>query len=73
MTAIPQRMHTVRWGETLATIARTYYGDVNLAPAIYDANRGVLRGPNNLQPYTQLVIPNLAHTATVDVIEEDNL
>lgn len=48
--------HTVAWGETLATIARDYYSNADMAAEIYHANRDVIPDPNSLQPYTVLVL-----------------
>lgn len=49
--------HTVAWGETLATIAHDYYGDINMAAVIYQINRLTIPNPNNLQPYQTLIMP----------------
>jgi LysM repeat protein len=48
------RTHTVRSGDTLAKIAKTYGTTVD---AIYQANRGVMRSPNELRVGVTLAIP----------------
>ncbi len=55
----PPRMHTVKWGETLATISVKYYGSALYAGEIWNMNRHVLASPNNLQPYSTICIPYL--------------
>ena len=57
--AIPAapRRHTVADGETLFSLARQYYGDVNRFIDIYDANRDQLHRPDQLPVGTELVIP----------------
>ncbi len=42
-----------------ASIARQFYSDPNRWNAIYQANRSVIRNPNNVKPGTQLRIPAL--------------
>lgn len=53
----PVKRHTVRDGDTLADLAKRYYGDDKLAAALYDANRGVLRDPELLPIGAVLTIP----------------
>jgi nucleoid-associated protein YgaU len=52
------RRHTVREGDTLFNLARTYYGDAELFGLIYQANRGVLSQPDPLPVGAELVIPD---------------
>jgi len=53
------RRHVVRDGETLRSLARHYYSDEARADAIFQANRGVLTTPEQVEPGTTLVIPDL--------------
>jgi nucleoid-associated protein YgaU len=49
--------HEVKKGETLWKIAEQYYGDGNLYPKIFDANRDVLKDPNRINIGQKLRIP----------------
>jgi nucleoid-associated protein YgaU len=49
--------HEVTKGETLWKIAEQYYGDGNLYPKIFDANRDVLKDPNKISIGQKLRIP----------------
>jgi len=53
-----QRRYTVQAGDTLSKISRQYYGDPNQFTKIFDANRSVLKDPNNIYPGQELVIPD---------------
>ena len=53
----PERRHVVREGESLASIARDYYGDDERAQAIYAANRDQIRDPEHLRPGQTLILP----------------
>jgi len=52
------RRHTVRDGDTLFSLSRQYYGDVERFGLIYQANRGVLQSPDALPVGADLVIPD---------------
>ena len=56
------RMHLVKPGENLSTIAEKYYGNGCKAHAlaIYQANRAVIADPNNVYPGQHLAIPHIA-------------
>lgn len=56
-SAQPPRDHVVVAGETLADIARRYYGDAARAEEIYAANRDRIRDPDQLHAGQTLVIP----------------
>jgi nucleoid-associated protein YgaU len=56
----PLGQHTVAKDDWLSTIARTWYGDMNLWPAIYDANRDQIADPNKIKPGWVLTIPDLS-------------
>jgi len=51
------RHYTVKPGDTLSKISREFYGDPNQYTKIFNANRGVLRDPNTINPGQELVIP----------------
>jgi nucleoid-associated protein YgaU len=53
-----QRRYKVQPGDTLSKISREYYGDPNQFTKIFNANRGVLKDPNTIQPGQELVIPD---------------
>ncbi|MDR0352668.1 MAG: LysM peptidoglycan-binding domain-containing protein [Opitutaceae bacterium] len=50
-------MHTVKPGETLSEIAKTYYGSAARWPEIHDANLDKLKDPATLALGMELVIP----------------
>jgi nucleoid-associated protein YgaU len=52
-----QRRYTVKPGDTLSKISREFYGDAKQYTKIFDANRGILRDPNAINPGQELVIP----------------
>lgn len=43
-------IHIVKPGETLSEIAQKYYGSASRFSDIYDANKKILSGPNQLKP-----------------------
>jgi nucleoid-associated protein YgaU len=49
--------HEVKKGETLWKIAEHYYGDGNLHPKIFEANKDVLKDPNKIRIGQRLRIP----------------
>lgn len=49
--------HTVKSGDTLWGIAKTYYGNGALYPKIYNANKNIIKNPNLIYPGQKLVIP----------------
>jgi nucleoid-associated protein YgaU len=51
------RRYTVQSGDTLSKISRQFYGDAAQYMRIFNANRGVLRDPNTINPGQELVIP----------------
>src|SRR5262245_14278225 len=57
LAAQPQRLeHTVKRGDTLWDLARTYLNNPFLWPAIYDVNRSVVENPHWIQPDQNLII-----------------
>lgn len=53
------RYHTVVKGDWLSKIAKTYYGDANKYPVIFEANKPMLTDPDKIYPGQMLRIPNL--------------
>ncbi len=52
------RTYTVKQGDNLSKIAKTFYGSANLWPRIYEANRAVIgKDPNRIYPGWVLTIP----------------
>src|SRR5215475_10249420 len=49
--------HVVQKGETLSKIAEQYYGDPNLYPKIFEANRDILKDPNLIRVGQKLRVP----------------
>ena len=49
--------HTVRQGETLASIAERYLGRASKEMAIFEANRDRMNDPDQIMPGQQLLIP----------------
>jgi nucleoid-associated protein YgaU len=48
---------TVKSGDTLSKIAKQYYGDANKYPAIFEANKPMLKSPDRIFPGQVLRIP----------------
>lgn len=51
------RFHTVVKGDTLSAIALKYLGAANKYPAIFEANKPMLKDPNKIYPGQVLRIP----------------
>ena len=51
--------HDVVRGDTLSAIAKTYYGDANKYPKIFEANKPMLSNPDKIYPGQNLRIPAL--------------
>lgn len=49
--------HTVERGDTLSAIARKYMGSANKYPAIFEANKPMLKHPDRIYPGQVLRIP----------------
>jgi nucleoid-associated protein YgaU len=49
--------YVVKKGDTLSKIAQEYYGDAQLYPQIFEANRDILKDPNKIQVGQKLRIP----------------
>lgn len=55
--AAAAQYHTVAKGDTLSAIAKKYYGDANLYPEIFEANKPMLKHPDKIYPGQSLRIP----------------
>lgn len=63
-TNVPQpKVHEVQSGETLSAIAKQHYGDPNAYDRIFEANKPMLKDPDEIYPGQVLLIPEGA-TAT---------
>ena len=51
------KVHVVRAGESLATIAHGELGDIALWPVLYRANRDRIKDPARIYPGQELTIP----------------
>jgi nucleoid-associated protein YgaU len=51
--------YTVKSGDTLSKIAKEQYHDANKYPAIFDANKPMLKSPDKIYPGQVLRIPKL--------------
>ena len=49
--------HTVVSGDNLSKIAKKFYGDANKYPAIFEANKPMLKHPDKIYPGQMLRIP----------------
>lgn len=49
--------YVIKSGDTLSAIAKQYYGDANKYPAIFEANREVIKDANLIFPGQKIRIP----------------
>src|SRR5690349_22749521 len=54
----PARRYTVRPGDTLSSIALRFYGSRSRWPAIFQANKAVIKNPDAIFPGEVLTIPD---------------
>lgn len=54
------QFHTVKSGDTLSAISKTYYGTWRLYPEIFEANKPMLQDPDKIYPGQVLRIPAIA-------------
>ncbi len=54
------QFYTVTSGDTLSKIAKKFYQDANKYPAIFEANRPMLKDPDEIYPGQVLRIPPVA-------------
>ena len=52
--------YEVKPGDTLSKIAKQHYGDANQYPRIFEANRPMLKDPDEIYPGQKLRIPAMA-------------
>ena len=57
--ALESRYHTVVSGDWLSKIAKTYYDDATKFDVIFEANKPMLKDPDEIYPGQVLRIPNL--------------
>jgi LysM repeat protein len=55
----PAEFYTIVPGDSLSKIAKRYYGDAMKYPAIFEANREVIKNPDLIYPGQQIRIPKL--------------
>ena len=55
--------YEVQKGDTLSKIAKQHYGDANKYPAIFEANKPMLKDPDEIYPGQRLRIPAMAEAA----------
>ena len=53
----PEGTYTVVSGDNLSRIAKSQYGDSSKWTVIYEANKGIIKNPNQIWPGQTLVIP----------------
>ena len=53
----PASTYTVVKGDTLSAIAKKFYGNANLYPKIFEANKPMLSRPDKIYPGQLLRIP----------------
>jgi nucleoid-associated protein YgaU len=53
--------YEVKSGDTLSKIAKHYYGDANKYPKIFEANKPMLKDPDEIYPGQRLRIPDATH------------
>jgi nucleoid-associated protein YgaU len=51
------QQYTVQKGDTLSKIAKQHYGEASKYKQIFEANRNILKDPDEIQPGQVLVIP----------------
>ena len=51
------KFYTVNKGDTLSKIAKQFYGDANQYPKIFEANKPMLKNPDEIYPGQMLRIP----------------
>ena len=66
---IPE-LYKVQAGDTLSQIAGNYYGDPALYKQIFDANRSVLKNPDEIYPDQYLVMPDLYKVQSGDTLSK---
>lgn len=57
---VQARFYTVQPGDSLGAIAIRFYGNVDLYPVIFQANKGLLSSPDRIRIGQRLVIPQIS-------------
>lgn len=65
------RTHLVKKGETLSSLASKYFGSERRFGELYEANKGLLKGPHDLKPGMRLVIPDGAASRSAQTLAVD--
>jgi nucleoid-associated protein YgaU len=68
----PARFHTVEKGDTLSALSKRYYGVLMLYDAIFEANKPMLKHPDEIFPGQVLRVPPLSE-ASYTVAKGDTL
>ena len=55
---VATRTYTVQSGDTLSRISKQFYGDANQYMKIFEANKGLLKDPDEIKPGQELTIPS---------------
>ena len=55
--AVAATFYTVKKGDTLSAIAKAHYGEASKYPAIFEANKPMLKNPDKIYPGQVLRIP----------------
>ncbi len=53
----PERIYTVKKGDSLSKIAKQVYGDAKQWPKIHEANRDIIDNPDLIHPGQVLKLP----------------
>ncbi|WP_296321590.1 LysM peptidoglycan-binding domain-containing protein [Reyranella sp.] len=51
--------YLIKSGDTLSAVAKQFYGDANKYPKIFEANREVIKDPNQIFPGQKIRIPKV--------------
>jgi nucleoid-associated protein YgaU len=51
--------YTVQKGDSLSKIAKAHYGDANKWPALFEANKEVIKNPDLIYPGQQIRVPKV--------------
>jgi nucleoid-associated protein YgaU len=68
-----ERVHVVKPGESLWSIAESVAGDASLWPALFRANRDQIADPSVLHPGQRLAIPALTAADEDDIPPDTDL
>ena len=57
-TVNAESTYSIKSGDTLSRIAKTFYGDASKYGIIFEANKDIIKNPNLIQPGWKIVIPD---------------